>query len=129
VSPPCGHGDTGAALVQVVQQRCLAGSRLAAQDQHPVVTRPCLSQQLAQYRALGPPTTQSRPKMTVGHWLPPRPERQYPPGHSRRKARDNEMLVLWRPYGEVVPGEVRLRQVGVRCGRPDPPICRHRREP
>jgi hypothetical protein len=31
--------------LQVIQQRCLADSRLAAQDQHPGLTGPRLSQQ------------------------------------------------------------------------------------
>ena len=37
--------EPGRVLVQVVQQRGLTDSRLAAQDQHPAPARPCVSQQ------------------------------------------------------------------------------------
>jgi hypothetical protein len=61
------HTEPGRLLVQVIQQRGLAGSRLAVQDKHPALTRPRLSQQPVQLRSLGLPATQSRPMMTVGH--------------------------------------------------------------
>lgn len=52
-------------LLQVIQQRGLADTRLAVQDQHPAPTRPRLSQQPIQRGHLGAPATQSRPRMTV----------------------------------------------------------------
>jgi hypothetical protein len=43
--------------LQVIQQRGLADSRLAVQDQHPALTRPDLSQQPVHRRLLGQPAT------------------------------------------------------------------------
>jgi hypothetical protein len=65
-------------LLQAIQQRGLAGARLAAQDQHPALTGPRLSQQLVQRRQLGPPAAQSEPGMTVGHRPPPRRTHEMP---------------------------------------------------
>jgi hypothetical protein len=64
--------DPGCLFLQVIQQRGLADSRLAVQDKHAALTRPHLSEQPVERSQLGPPATQSRPRMTVRHWLPPR---------------------------------------------------------
>ena len=67
------HAALRRALLHVVQQDSLADSRLTAQDQHPALTGPHLSQQPVKRRLLGPPAAQSRPTVTAGHRPPPRP--------------------------------------------------------
>src|SRR5215470_3080611 len=70
-----GSTETRRLLLQVIQQRSLGDSRLAAQDQHAALTGPRLSLQPVQRRQLGPPATQFKPGMTVGYRPPPRTER------------------------------------------------------
>jgi len=67
------HAALRRALLHVVQQNSLADSRLTAQDQHPALTGPHLSQQPVKRRLLGPPAAQSKPTVTAGHRPPPRP--------------------------------------------------------
>jgi len=61
------------ALLHVVQQDSFADARLAAQDQHPALTGPHLSEQPVKRRLLSSPATQSMPAATAGHRPPPRP--------------------------------------------------------
>ena len=61
------NSEPGRLLVQVIQQRGLAGPRVSTQDQHSALTRPHLSQQPVQHRPLGPPATESTPRETVRH--------------------------------------------------------------
>ena len=59
------HPD--ALLQQVLQQRGLADPRLAAQDQHPALTRLHAGEQLVQRLALAAPATQRRSVIALGH--------------------------------------------------------------
>ena len=57
---------TGRALHQVFQQRSLAGSRLAAEDQDPALTHPHVRYQPVQCLALGAPAMQSAARWLTG---------------------------------------------------------------